>query len=205
MKKVALVGCGGINSWTIKNIKEMYNDMGFEDLYTTLIDDDVVEEKNLVSQNQNFQIDDIFSKKAEVLGKRYGVSYVLSFITEQNIQKELQFFDIIILGVDNHKTRKLVYEFCLKNNKQMIDLKAQGTQIGYVILEQSKGLAYYNNKYFSNAEIMEYKGSCQMKSDITNNHIENGNKIISFLGVYALLLKILRNENIDMKEYKMVY
>jgi molybdopterin/thiamine biosynthesis adenylyltransferase len=204
MKKIALIGCGGINSWTIKNIKDMYKDMNIEDLYITIFDDDIVEEKNLVSQNQNFLIDDLFQKKAEVLGKRYGVSYSLQFIDESNI-KDLKIFDIIIVGVDNHKTRKLLYEYVMKENKALIDLKAQGTQLGYVILEQKKGIDYYNQKYFSNAEVMTQKGSCQMKEDIENEHIENGNKIISVIGVYALLLKILRDENIENKEYKFVY
>lgn len=204
MIKIALLGTGGINSWTIKHIKELSGDMTLQDLYITLIDDDVVEEKNLISQNQNFQIEDLFNKKAEVLGKKYGVAYSLQYITEQNIN-DLKIFDLIIMGVDNHKTRKLVYKFCIDNAKQLIDLKAQGTQIGYVVLDNTKDFNYYEQKYFSNAQVMEYKGSCQMKNDIENNHIENGNKIISFLGVYGILLKILRNEKIENKEYKMVY
>lgn len=204
MKKIALLGTGGINSWTIKHIKELTSDMSIQDLNITLIDNDEVEEKNLISQNQNFQIDDLFSKKAEVLGKRYGVAYSLQYITEENIN-DLKIFDMIIMGVDNHKTRKIIYKYCIDNKKELIDLKAQGTQIGYVVLDNTKEIDYYNNKYFSNALTMEYKGSCQMKADIENNHIENGNKIISFLGVYGILLKLLRNETIDNKEYKMVY
>lgn len=205
MEKIAIIGCGGINSWVVKHIKDLFTDFDLgRELIITIYDEDIVEEKNIINNNQNFIIDDIMQNKAEVLGKRYEFNYEKVFITKENIDLLLM-FDYVILGVNNHATRKIIYEFCLKNKKKLIDLKAQGTQIGYVVLQHEKGMKYYDDKYFSNPEVMERKGSCQLKTDIEKKHIENGNKIISFFGIYAVLLKLIRDEKLLNYEWKMVY
>jgi molybdopterin/thiamine biosynthesis adenylyltransferase len=201
--KIVFIGAGGINSWAIKHLNDTLHNtkIDFVDIY----DEDVVEEKNIIGENQNFDVNDLLMLKAEVLGKRYNFIFYNEFITENNINN-LDNSNIIILGVDNNKVRKLVYEYCVLKDKILIDLRAQGTMMGYVcIYKNRKDIQYYNNKYFNNEQLMEAKGSCQRNIDIENNHIENGNKAIAFIGIYCILLKILRNEELSTEEWKWVY
>ncbi len=203
-KKIAIVGAGGINSWAIKWLHQLIEDFDRKLIYVKIFDNDEVEEKNLLRNNQNFQIDDLLSQKAEVLSERYNFDCENIFITEDNIQK-LASFDDIILGVDNHKTRKLIYDFALKNNKYVLDMRAQGTIMGFTIIDGSKDMDYYNKKMFNNLEVMERKGSCQLKSDVENDHIENANRVIAMLGIYSVYLKRLRKEKVSTDEWKFVY
>lgn len=207
MKRIAIVGCGGINSWLVNHLSDLLKTFSFDDYcYIKLFDSDIVEEKNILRQNQNFVVNDIMQNKAEVLAKKYNFDFEPVFITESNISN-LEIFEDIIVGVDNNKTRKLLYDFAIKRNKNLIDLKAQGTQISYVVIRNDiqNNVDYYNKKYFSDENIMERKGSCQMKIDVENDHIENGNKIIAFFGIYGVYLKILRGEQLTTNEWHFVY
>jgi len=212
IKRIAIIGAGGINSWSIKHLSEVLK-IFYTDVtpYVKIFDNDVVEEKNIKRFNQNFEVGDLMSQKAEVLANRYTFDFDNCFITEDNIKDKLQGFTDIIIGVDNHKTRKLIYEFAITNGIFVLDMRAQGTQIMYVVVEQNpaitpeENIKLYNEKYFSKEIVMERKGSCQLKRDIETDHIENGNKIISFMCMYGVYLKRLRNEKIYENEWKMVY
>ncbi len=205
MKRIAIIGCGGINSWVVKHLSEIVKIFEKEEMvFVQLFDFDEVEEKNLLRGNQNFEIDDLMSQKAKVLGERYKFAYSEHFITEDNISL-LENFDDIIMGVDNHKTRRLIYKYCLENEKYLLDLRAQGTQLAFFILDHSKKMDYYDEKFFNNKQLMERKGSCQLTQDVENDHIENANKIIAYMGVYGIYFKRLRGEEVSTKEWKFVY
>lgn len=204
-KSIAVIGCGGINSWFIQHLNEVLKLFDKTDItYVKLFDNDDVEEKNLKRGNQNFVIDNLFEQKAEVLGKKFNFDFENVFITEKNLDL-LESFDDIIIGVDNNKVRQLVYKYCLENKKYLLDLRAQGTQMMFVVIDHKKDIAYYNEKYFSNPEVMERKGSCQLATDVQQDHIENANKAIAFFGAYCIYLKRLRGETVAMNEYRMVY
>ncbi|MFW5794706.1 MAG: ThiF family adenylyltransferase [Bacillota bacterium] len=205
--KICFIGCGGINSWAIANTKDVITTFFPEDGFVvTLFDNDQIEEKNLLQSNQNFTVDDLGEEKSEVLGKKYNFLSEQKFITEENVN-ELNMYDIIVVGVDNNKCRKLLYNYALQKNKILIDLRAQGTQIFYNVVgyNEKNDIEYYNNKYFNNEEVMERKGSCQLQRDVEEEHIENGNKIIASIGIYGVLLKVLRNEPLSTNEFKWVY
>lgn len=207
MKKIAFIGCGGINSWAIGHLFDLLKTFSFDDdVYVKLFDNDIVEDKNILRQNQNFVVDDIMQNKAETLAKRYSFDFEPVFITESNLSN-LEIFDDIILGVDNNMTRQLIYKFVLSRHKNLIDLRAQGTQISYIVIKDNttKTIDYYNEKYFFDSDVMLRKGSCQMKVDIENDHIENGNKIIAFFGIYGLYLKMLREETLSTDEWHFAY
>jgi molybdopterin/thiamine biosynthesis adenylyltransferase len=205
MKNIAVIGCGGINSWAIKHLSEIIQIFDKEEIiFVKIFDEDIVEEKNLLRQNQNFKIEDLMLSKAEVLAKRHSFDFDPCFITEENIEK-LDTFNCVILGVDNHKTRKMLYEYCLKKGKYMLDMRAQGTQISFYLLDHNKDMEYYNKKFFSNENVMNRKGSCQLTTDVENDHIENGNRIIAYYGMYGIFLKYLRGEEPSTNEWKMVY
>jgi len=205
MKKIAIVGCGGINSWVVKHINEVSKEFGHEQtIYIKLFDNDQVEEKNLLRSNQNFKLEDLMQEKAEALGNRFKYDFECVFITEDNIHL-LEPFDDIIVGVDNHKVRQMLYKFALENHKYLLDMRAQGTQLGYYVIDHTKDIKYYNEKFFNNPKVMERKGSCQLKRDVENDHIENANKIIAYMGIYGIYLKRLRNEELSTNEWKFIY
>ena len=203
MKKIAFVGCGGINSWAIKDLFEL-SKVFEKEFFVKLFDDDIVEEKNLQRHNQNFEPEDLMKQKGEALGKRYNYLYECCFITEENVDK-LEPYECVILGVDNHKVRRLVYDYCLKNDKYLLDMRAQGTHMAYYVLNHNKDMKYYDEKFFDNKEVMERKGSCQLDSDINNDHIENANKIIAFFGINGIFFKHLRGEEPSTYEWQFVY
>ena len=206
MKKIAIIGCGGINSWFVMHLKEVLIlfDKNEDISLVTLFDEDFVEEKNLLRKNQNFEIENLMENKAEILANRYKFMCNKVFITEQNLNL-LDNCDDIILGVDNNKTRQMIYQYCHKNKKYLLDLRAQGTQMAFYVLDNKKPLEYYENKLFSSKEVMERKGSCQLTEDIENNHIENANKIIAFIGAYGIYFKHLRDEETSTNEWKFAY
>jgi len=204
MRKIALIGAGGINSHTAKYLSEMFKKLDIFEYLVVIYDKDIVEEKNILSGNQNFNEDDLMCEKAESLVKKYGFGFVNKFITEDNLN-ELDQYDDIILGVDNNKARQLVYKYCLTKNKYLLDLRAQGTQLGFYELDHDKDMEHYNKLHFSNPEVMERKGSCQLKQDIENNHIEMGNYIIACMGINACYLKHIRDEKIATKVWRFAY
>jgi len=204
MKKIAFIGCGGINSWAIK---DLHNELKVyekdEMVYVKLFDNDVVEEKNLLRQNQNFKVEDLMMEKAEVLGKRYNYDYECVFITNENLNL-LDTFDDIIIGVDSHKVRQMLYQYCLDNNKYFLDMRTQGRQFSAHVKDSKKDMEYYNKKYFSNPKVMERKGSCQLTQDIENDNLQRGNYIIARFGISGLYLLRLKGEQPATYEYRFI-
>lgn len=210
MRTIAFIGAGGINSWALQELMDTIKIFDKNnDFYIKIFDQDFVEEKNILRQNQNFTPEDLMENKAKVLGKRFGFDYEKVYITKDNISK-LEKFEDIIIGVDNNKTRQLIYEYAILNKKYLLDMRAQGTQIAFNVIEHSakhppKPIEYWNEKYFGNKTIMERKGSCQLDTDIQNDNIQNGNKIIAKIGVLGIYLKHIRGEELATTEWKWMY
>ena len=206
IRRVALIGAGGINSWASLYLKEICDIFEQSKLiFAQIFDEDIVEEKNLLRQNQNYKVEDLMECKAKILGERYGFNYECAFITRNNLSI-LENFDDIILGVDNNRTRQMLYKFALEHNKYLLDLRAQGTQIMFVTIypNEQKNMEYYDTRYF-NEKTLDRKGGCQLKADIENDHIQNGNKIIAHFGIYGIYLNWLRNEKASTDEFKFTY
>jgi len=205
MKRIAFVGAGGVNSWAILHMKEIVDIFDKKELiYVKLFDNDEVEEKNLLRSNQNFVVEDLLQQKAEVLAKRYAFDFENVFIVEENL-KLLDNFDDIILGVDNNRVRRLIYKYCLEKDKYLLDMRAQGTQMAFYILDNTKKIEDYDKTLFANKDVNERKGSCQLTEDIQNDNIQNGNKIIAFMGIYGLYMRHLRNEEVSTLDWKWSY
>ena len=65
MKRLAIVGCGGIGSNFFRYFLDVLDVFEKKEMiYIKLFDADIVEEKNIIRSNQNFQIEDIMSNKA---------------------------------------------------------------------------------------------------------------------------------------------
>lgn len=205
MRQIAFIGAGGIGSFAIKNLFNLGKQLSEKgDFLVKIFDNDIVEEKNVRYKNQNFKIEHLMEQKCKIMAEQYKCLYEEIFITKDNLHL-LEVFDDIIICVDNNKVRQLVYEYCLEKKKYLLDLRAQGTLISYYLLDKTKDMKYYNEKMFSNKELMEQKGSCQLPFDVENNNFQNGNKIIAFLGIYGLYLKHIRDEEVSTNEFKFVY
>lgn len=121
MINIKIIGLGGIGSEVCEKISKFmyYTDLPCK---ITLIDGDIYERKNL--ERQSFKG---FGNKAKVkhseLSKLYDDIidfYEFSeFINEQNV-KIIENNDIVFLCVDNHKTRRIVSNYCKTLNNVIL-------------------------------------------------------------------------------------
>jgi molybdopterin/thiamine biosynthesis adenylyltransferase len=187
MRKVLVIGVGGIGSFFIREIYNLIENgvNGTEDLSITMMDNDLVEEKNL--RYQHFDIDDLEIPKAKALAEKYIFEY---YVNEVKKEEQLKNYDIIMLCVDNGKTRNLVYKYCEKNNKYFIDLRSEGRGIAYYTKHKNNTLELLK----STIDVNKPSTSCQLKFELDKGKIQIGNRIIAMIGV-QLLLNHLRGEN----------
>lgn len=188
MKRIAIIGCGGIGSFFIREWSQL-NVSGVEgtkDTLTTIYDADDVEEKNL--RYQAFELEDILSPKSQVLGLRYNFGNKVEYITTE---EQLDEFDIFVIAVDNGKLRKLVYEYCDKNPKKyFIDMRSESRAICAYTSHPTNTL----EKLLKTINAEAPATSCQLKFELNSGKIQVGNRIIAMIGIQMLLNK-LRNED----------
>ena len=139
---VIVVGCGGNGSYVvpqmmrfIKTLTEKVNrptvagqrrrqaNLRFD---ITLIDGDLIEQKNLV--RQNFIAPDVGKNKAMVLAQRYGKAFGLEVgaidkylddeMAEKLIWKGNQYSQIVLGCVDNNATRKVLHNIIVEKPKE---------------------------------------------------------------------------------------
>ncbi len=116
MKQVKLVGVGGIGTCLLPCLCRYLNFDGAEnDTYRiTLIDGDSFEDKNKPRQLFKYYGNKAKSKAEElaVEFKKLSFRAFAEFVKKDNISSMIGEGDIVLLAVDNHKTRKLVSEHC---------------------------------------------------------------------------------------------
>jgi molybdopterin/thiamine biosynthesis adenylyltransferase len=117
--KVLIIGLGGIGTILSELIARFMNyKQELEGSTLVLIDGDKYEPKNYVRQTFSNLGNKAESKAAELKNKFQNISIqaIPQFITRENITLITE-NDVVFMGVDNHKTRKLVSEWCksLKN------------------------------------------------------------------------------------------
>ena len=76
---IIIVGAGGTGGWLASFLHRIKDDH-----VVTIIDADIVEEKNLIRQNFNFN--DINKNKAEVIGSRYQFDNIVPFYLSEPSQ-----------------------------------------------------------------------------------------------------------------------
>lgn len=147
-KKIHLVviGLGGTGSHEADNILRIAKYLELQnkrEFIITFVDGDSVEPKNI--ERQNFYQSDITKNKAEVQASRYGrlfgmsISIVKDFIEDVKMLKEITFvedyFPIIISCVDNHSTRKMIYEMYKQMPDRFIWLDSGNSQFsGQIVM-----------------------------------------------------------------------
>lgn len=133
-KNIVVIGAGGTGGYLIPQLarqialqNELREVAGLAPHGLTLVDEDVVELKNL--KRQNFIEPDIGKPKAQVLAERYGgafgitINYVTKYITSSTELQNLigvsatahgiadrSYMPVIVDCVDNNKTRVIMHE-----------------------------------------------------------------------------------------------
>ena len=113
--KIVVVGCGTTGNLIIPKLK---GDI-------TILDRDIVEEKNLNRLIQ-FTKSNIGKPKAEILGEKFNVKYKIMDLDFTNI--EVLKTDLVIDCTDNMETRFLINEYCMKNKIPWIYIGVIGKQ-----------------------------------------------------------------------------
>jgi adenylyltransferase/sulfurtransferase len=113
--KIVVVGCGTTGNFIIPKLKGNI----------TIIDRDIVEEKNL-NRGINFTKKDIGKPKAEVLGKKFKVKYEIMDLDFSNVN--ILKSNLVIDCTDNMETRFLINEYCKKNKIPWIYVGVIGKQ-----------------------------------------------------------------------------
>lgn len=176
--KVMQIGAGGIGSFFIEEVSTCIQQLQLcVDL--TIVDDDIVELNQI--KYQNFSKEESGMNKAKALAKRYMNSGVQASTKRILKESDLNGYDVYVLCVDNDKTRKLVVEYCHKNNKEFLDIRATGRKV-FCMPKETK---LRDNLRFIDDDSESY--SCQDKSDLAQGYIQKGHKVAAMIGVQMLL------------------
>jgi molybdopterin/thiamine biosynthesis adenylyltransferase len=180
MKTMLIIGVGGIGSFLAREINRLIlNDqISLDEWGVVVCDEDSVEVKNI--KYQNFDKTDVFKNKARVIGDRYGFDIRQKRIIET---KQLKNYDLIVSAVDNSATRKLIYDYCFSNDTYLIDLRSEGRAIAFF----TKELGKEKISEFLKGQVTEEGTSCQLKYELDNGIIQNGNLIIATMGSQLIL------------------
>ena len=183
MKKVLVIGAGGIGSYLCQELHQLRHQWIGKAKFT-YIDDDQVEEKNI--KYQNYVDEDILDFKTDSLKTRYRVNNIVGKVTSN---KDLTGYDLIILAVDNNQVRCLAAKYCFKNKVQMIDLRSEGRTI------MAMTHSVNETDYWGFTEDDGGEGaSCQLKFELEQGIIQNGNKIVAAIGA-QYFLNLLRGDD----------
>lgn len=115
---IKIIGLGGIGSVLSEKIGRFLNFSTRENNHIMLIDGDSYEVKNFERQ-EFFQLGSKAEVKRSELSLKFDriqFSHYNKYVNESNIKELILEKDIIFVCVDNHKTRKLISDFCSKLN-----------------------------------------------------------------------------------------
>ena len=179
MLKILQIGCGCGGSWLVNEICECMEQEQIKDVAYTIADDDMIEMKQIKPKGyQNFKLSEVGMNKAEALAKRYSEFGINSLNKRITKTKQLAEYNLIILCVDNEKTREMVIRYCHKTGKEFLDLRATGRRMFVMCKEKD----LIDNLKFIDVKDME-SYSCQDKVDLERGRIQNCSFVLfSFFG-----------------------
>lgn len=122
---VKIIGLGGIGSVVCESLSRFLNYAKGLDKYprVTLIDGDKFETKNHERQNFITEGENKAKTKQQELKEKFnGIVFNSEpvFVSNFNVSKLIDDRDIVMLCVDNHKTRKVVSDYCSKLNNVVL-------------------------------------------------------------------------------------
>lgn len=121
---IVVVGCGFVGSvFTDEILKRMY--AGKLPYNFRFVDFDTIDDRNFA--NQNFTLNDVGRKKADVLDERAMragkmTEAVTERLTAENADQHLKGAVMIVDGVDNLATRQLLWSYGMANNIPVMHL-----------------------------------------------------------------------------------
>ncbi len=186
-RNILIVGVGGIGSWLAHQLFLYKNANQLDLVNITLVDDDEVDTKNLTYQN--FSKGELFDKKSEVIGKRYGFTYDVKRIKSE---EDLVGYDCIVCAVDNSEFRQMLFKFAeARPELYWIDLRSEGRTCAFYTKHKHNNYATLSQTLPVNSK---KDGSCQLDWELKNGIVQGGNKIIASVGA-QLILNWLRHEH----------
>jgi adenylyltransferase/sulfurtransferase len=182
-KKITIIGAGGLGC-VVANLLSRMN------INFTIVDDDIVDDTNLERQIL-FNKEDLLKKKVDVVKEKLkefsSIKAINERLNEKNIKKIIKNSDLVIDCTDNIKTRKIINEYCIKNNIPWIYSGAVGN-IGTIYLIK-------NNACFECIN--------SNKDGETSCEIGVSNSIVSIIGAWTV--NIAMQYLLDEKtEYKLI-
>lgn len=181
MKKLLIVGTGGVGSYLARNLFEYEQNNQLFNLQITLADGDEVDVKNLIYQN--FTDEDILENKAKTLANKYNFLSIDKFI---DVYKDLDNYDGIVCAVDGTKFRKDFYDYVFNKqpNKYWMDLRSTGKLVAAYCKHPKQT---YDKMMQTVPKIDSENGSCQLKFELETGIVQGGNRIIAEIGAQLLL------------------
>jgi molybdopterin/thiamine biosynthesis adenylyltransferase len=116
--KIVIIGLGGIGSFLSELISKFLEyDDSIKDKKIVLVDGDIYESKNATRQffNHLQAGENKAAQKQRELSYKYRsieFSYISTYVNISNIGGVIQEKDVVFLCVDNHKTRRVVSDYC---------------------------------------------------------------------------------------------
>lgn len=162
-QNIAIVGLGGIGSQLCEPIcRFIYHLSNMNDYIITLVDGDEYDSGN--QSRQNISIENIGENKAKSQYKKLKklfpeleINLNAIYINSGNMHKCFSDGDIILLGVDNHKTRKLTQDFCCDMDNILLVSGGNNYIDGDVLVYAKKnGVALTPTIYQYNKDILNY-------------------------------------------------
>lgn len=180
--KIFIIGCGGTGSNLIKELARYLSTSHLSDIAVTLIDGDVVEEKNL--ERQAFQESDCKINKAEAMAKAVAevfdveFQYYPHYIEDKEQLKSIiddhepEDFSVIIGAVDNHYCRMVMHQvFSETASISYIDSANEYEGGEVVVATKFNGVELFPDKTYYFPEILagENKSVTEMSCEELNN------------------------------------
>lgn len=179
--RVLVIGAGGIGSFFVATMDNLIDNNQFNDDWEfTVVDDDVVELKNI--RYQNFEPSHIDETKVEALEDRYlNLEYEVARVGLDDLAE----YDLVIICADNNVIRKHAWKNWTDNGIPFIDSRSNGRGVGL----------YTNNteNYTDTLADTDESFSCQFPYQLEKNEIELGNRIIAQILAQAVLNYARRN------------
>ncbi len=112
---VKVIGLGGLGSWLVAPLCHFLT-YAYPGSHVTFIDGDAYEDKN-----RDRQVFSKFGNKAEITLERMRELYPkilfgarATYVHDENVVTLIRDGDIVMLGVDNHATRRLISDRCVE-------------------------------------------------------------------------------------------
>jgi len=111
---INVIGLGGIGSELCEKVAKFFNFQKDYHIRMTLIDGDSYELRNQERQMFSGIDNKAVVKHGDLMAQYENIelSFCTTYVTPENIHELLHDGDIVLLAVDNHKTRMVVSKFC---------------------------------------------------------------------------------------------